>query len=75
MRSMSQRRYLVPQDLDAVTIRPVVENGTEEIDFGSLERLLFQKAIGHERHPVFQYGRRTRGRTIRGVWKVLYNEF
>ena len=53
MRSMSQRRYLVPQDLDAVVIRPVVKDGAEEIDFSSHERLLFQKVVGHERYPSF----------------------
>jgi hypothetical protein len=56
LRSLLQRRYQILQNLDAVLVRPVVEDSAEEIYLCTLNGLRREEVVRHESESVGQIG-------------------
>lgn len=53
-RSWRERWNLVSQDIDAVRVRPIVEDSAEKVEGSTFDGLLFEDVIRHELHAIFQ---------------------
>lgn len=65
---------LVPQDLDAVLIRPVMEHCTEEVDIRAVDRLFVEEVVRHEADPALEVRRHVRWAFRDHIGKVLDDE-
>ena len=65
---------LVPENLDTVLVRPIVEDPTEKVDIGAFDRLLREEIVGHKSDAVQEFARNMRRIVQYNLWHILYDE-